>query len=216
LVGARSRKVHETCSNFGLDREIPIMYLINKGKILTPRISRLAVAVMLLLAPTLAGCISSSAPVLSDAGAILGESGEIHLFGAGKGGLRDHQVVTFRWTGSRYLLGGSSIGVSEFTAYAFEGRDLIVQSTASQAPHPVEYAIARKLASGVYLLIPISEEDADDATRERFCTKALDASCHVETPEQLFVFAHATAAKEQEGGGIAVVIAGAPDEHRAQ
>jgi hypothetical protein len=81
-----------------------------------------------------------------------------------------------------------------------------VQTRASRAPNPTEYAIARKLTDGVYLLIPISEEDADDATRERFCTKTLDASCRIATPEQLFVFAHATAAKEQEGGSIAVVM----------
>jgi hypothetical protein len=154
----------------------------------------------------LAGCISSTAPVLSDAGAILGERGQMHLFGAITDGTRDHKLASFRWSGSRYVLSGSGIGISDFTAHAFEGRDLIVQARGARAPHPIEYAIARRVADGVYLLGAIDENDADDTTRERFCTKALDASCHISTPEQLTVFAHATAAKELDGGVIAVVI----------
>jgi hypothetical protein len=168
-----------------------------------------------LAALTLTGCISSTAPVLSDAGAILGERGQIHLFGSVSGGQRDHQEVSFQWSGSRYVLSGNPIGIADFTAHAFEGRDLIVQTTATRPPRSTEYAIARKIAEGVYLIIPITEEDADDATRERFCTKTLDASCRIGTPEQLFVFAHATASKEQNNsGGIAVVLPAAPAEKR--
>jgi hypothetical protein len=155
---------------------------------------------------TLAGCISSTAPVLGDAKAILGDRGQIHLFNAREGGPRAHSVVTFRWSGSRYVLSGRSIGVSNFTAHPYEGRDLIVQSRATRAPHPTEYALARKLADGVYLVLPISEDDADEATRQRFCRKTPDASCRITTPEQLFVFARATAEKEQESGGIAVIV----------
>jgi hypothetical protein len=187
------------------------MYLIIKEYI--SRLGLAGVAAMVAAVP-LAGCISSTAPVLSDAGAILGERGQMHLFGATADGKRDHKVVSFQWSGSRYVLSGNPIGISDFTAHAFEGRDLIVQTTASRAPRPTEYAIARKLTDGVYLLIPISEEDADDPTRERFCTKTLDASCRIATPEQLFVFAHATAAKEQEGGSVAVVLPAGAAEQR--
>jgi hypothetical protein len=187
------------------------MPLTDQRKIATAALLRVAAA---LAAATLAGCISSTAPVLSDAGAILGERGQMHLFSAGSGGQRDHKVVSFQWSGSRYMLSGNAIGITDFTAHAFEGRDVIVQSTASRAPRPTEYAIARKIADGIYLVLPINEEDADDATRERFCTKTLDASCRIATPEQLFVFAHATAAKEQEGGSIAVVMPAAPAEKK--
>jgi hypothetical protein len=85
-----------------------------------------------------------------------------------------------------------------------------VQSTAARAPRPTEFSIARKLADGVYLVMPISEDDVDEATRERFCTKTQDASCRISTPEQLFVFARATAAKDDETGAIAVVVPGKP------
>ena len=62
-----------------------------------------------------------------------------------------------------------------------------------------------------YLLIAINEDDADEVTRDRFCSKTQDASCRISTPEQLFVFARATAAKDDESGGIAVIV---PSERR--
>ena len=115
--------------------------------------------------------------------------------------------MTFQWSGSRYVFTRPSRQhFSDFTAHPYEGRDLIVQSTGARAPRPTEYALARKLADGVYLVIPISEDDADEATRDRFCTKTQDASCRISTPEQLFVFARATAAKDEESGGIAVIV----------
>jgi hypothetical protein len=158
----------------------------------------------------LSGCISSTGPVLGDANALLGERGQIHIFNTRETGPRAHSVVSFRWNGSRYILSGRSIGVSDFTVHPYEGRDLIVQSRATRAPHPTEYALARKLADGVYVVKPISEDDADETARQRFCNKAPDASCRISTPEQLFVFARATAEKELEGGGIAVVMPSKP------
>src|SRR5262249_11324946 len=148
----------------------------------------------------------SPSPLLSDANAILGEQGEIHFFSAPGPEPREHSVMMFEWSGSRYVFSGRSGSISDFTAHPFEGRDLIVQSTAARAPRLTEYVTARRLADGVYMVLPISEDDVDDATRERFCTKTQDASCRITTPEQLFVFAKATAAKDDESGGIAVIM----------
>jgi hypothetical protein len=171
----------------------------------------MSAALPLLASLALGGCISSTAPILGDAGAILGERGQIHVFSAAIEGVRsEHQVVSFRWTGKSYALRGRSVGATEFTAHAFEGRDLILQSRASKAPHPIEYSLARKLADGTFLVTVIDEADADDAARSRFCTKTPDASCRITTPEQLFVFARATAAKEDLKGGIAVVMPSRP------
>ena len=44
------------------------------------------------------------------------------------------------------------------------------------------------------------------SARGRFCIKTRDEPCRIETPEQLFVFARATAGKDQEGGTIAVLV----------
>jgi hypothetical protein len=159
-----------------------------------------------LAALALSGCISSSAPVLSDPKPVLGERGLIHVFTLSQGAAHDPSVLSFQWSGSRYLLRGKSISFSDFTAYPYEGRDSIVQGTTQRAPHRVEYGLARRLAEGVYLLVPINEDDADEPTREKFCTKTQDVSCRIATPEQLFVFARASADKPVEGGGLAVVV----------
>jgi hypothetical protein len=168
--------------------------------------SKLWVLVVAGLVSPLAGCINAPSPILSDANAILGEQGEIHFFSAPGSGPREHSVMNFEWSGSRYVFSGRSGSISDFTAHPFEGRDLIVQSTAARAPRLTEYAIARKLADGVYMVFPINEDDVDEATRARFCTKTQVASCRITTPEQLFVFAKATAAKDEEAGGIAVIV----------
>jgi hypothetical protein len=163
---------------------------------------------LVLVALALSGCVTSSAPVLSDAKPVLGERGLIHVFTLYQGGAGDPTVVSFQWSCSRYLIRGKSIGYSEFTAYAYEGRDWIVQGTTRKAPLRVEYGLARKLAAGVYQLVPITEDDADAPTREKFCTKTQDASCRIATPEQLFVLARASADKAAEAGALAVVIPG--------
>jgi hypothetical protein len=161
----------------------------------------------------LTGCISSTAPVLSDAKPVLGEHGLIHVFSLSQGAAHEPGVMSFQWSGSRYLVRGKPIGFSDFTAYPFEGRDWIVQGTTQRAPRRIEYGLARRLADGVYLLVAINEDDADPPTREKFCTKTQDASCRIATPEQLFVFARASADKPLEGGGLAVVV---PDGNGAK
>jgi hypothetical protein len=157
---------------------------------------------------TLSGCISSTAPILTDAKPVLGERGMIHVYTLSQGTARDPGALTFQWSGSRYLVHGKSAGFSDFTAYAYEGRDWILQGTTQRAPQRIEYGLARKLADGVYLLVQLNEEDVDEPTRAKFCTKTQDAACRIATPEQLFVFARAGADKPVEGGALAVVMAG--------
>jgi hypothetical protein len=159
-----------------------------------------------LAGPALAGCISSTAPVLTDAKPVLGERGLIHVFTLSQGAAHDPGVVSFLWTGGRYLVRGKPTGFSDFTAYPYEGRDWIVQATTQRPPSHIEYGLARRLADGTYLLVPLNEDDADQPTREKFCTKTQDAGCRIATPEQLFVFARASADKPVEGGALAVVV----------
>jgi len=163
---------------------------------------------LLALAPLLSGCISSTGPILTDAKPVLGEHGTIHVYKLSQDGALDPGAVTFQWRGSRYLVHGKSAGFSEFTAYPYEGRDWIVQGATARAPQRIEYGLARRLADGVYLLVQIDEDDVDEPTRAKFCTKTQDATCRIATPEQLFVFARARADKPIEGGALAVVMAG--------
>jgi hypothetical protein len=166
----------------------------------------LAVGVAL-IACALGGCVTSTGPILGDARAILGDRIQVHAFTPAKNGARDHSAGIFEWSGSRYLRRSGSAEYSDFTVHPYEGRDLIIQTRALRGGGPIQYGLARRIGDGVYLLIPINEEDADEGTRARFCTRTQDAPCRITTPEQLFVFARATAAKDEEGGGIAVVLA---------
>jgi len=158
-----------------------------------------------LLALGLTGCISAPREILGDARAILGERIQVHAFTAPRNGTRTYSTGTFEWSGSRYVRRSGDF--TDFTIHPYEGRDLIIQSQTSRGSTTIEFGLARRIAEGVYLILPIQEEDADEPTRERFCTKTQGASCRISTPEQLFVFARATAARDEDNGGVAVVVA---------
>ena len=171
-----------------------------------PWLTARRLAAPLLSALTLSGCISSTSPLLGDSDPTLGDHGQIRTYTLSNGSAHDPGVLRFQWSGGRYVVRDRSFGVSDFTVHPYQGRDLIVQSTSTKDPRLVEYALARRLADGTYLIVPINEDDADERTRERFCTKSQDASCRIATPEQLFAFARATADKPIEDGGLAVVV----------
>lgn len=177
------------------------MALKTRVKFTLTRLAPLA----LFLAFSLSGCITASNPILGDARAILGERIQVHVFSPSRDGARDHSTGLFEWSGSRYV--PRSGDFTDFTIHPFEGRDLIIQGAASRGSRSVEFALARRIAEGVYLVIPIQHEDADEPTRQRFCTKTQIATCLITTPEQLFVFARATAARDEDNGGIALVMA---------
>jgi hypothetical protein len=175
----------------------------------------LLLALALALAFATSACVSSTEPILSDARAILGERGQLHVFSAPKDGARTVLRYNFQWRRDRYVATpGPRAAPVEFTAHAFEGRDLVVQwkSAATWSPkqkprglRAVTYFLLRKVADGAYLMVPISEDDVDEATRKRFCIKAPETTCRISTPEQLFAFARATAEKEDQNAGIVVI-----------
>ncbi len=71
------------------------------------------------------------------------------------GTAREPRSETFAWRNGRYVpIRGAASDIHDFTLHAFEGADLIVQSM--RAGHPAEYAIARKLADGIYLRVAAS------------------------------------------------------------
>jgi len=162
-----------------------------------------------LLAPLLTlgvtGCISATGPILGDAKAILGERIQVHAFASPKDGKRDYTTGIFEWSGSRYVRRSGNF--TDFTIHPYEGRDLIIQSQSSRGSTMIDFGLARRIAEGVYLIIAIQEEDADEPTRARFCTKTEGAPCRISTPEQLFVFARATAARDEDSAAVAVVVA---------
>ena len=158
-----------------------------------------------LLALGLAGCITATREILGDARAILGERIQVHAFTTPRNGRRDYTTGIFEWSGSRYVRRSGDF--TDFTIHPYEGRDLILQSPTSRGSTMINFGLARRIDEGVYLIIPIQDEDADEPTRTRFCTKTQGADCRISTPEQLFVFARATAARDEDNGAVAVVVA---------
>ena len=156
-----------------------------------------------------AACIDSKAPILTDAKPLFGKQARFHFYGLRDDAAHDEKTVTYNWNGSRYVVSGKRNNMEDFTIHAFEGSDFIVQGLSPKKGRSVEYALARKLADGVYLVIVIDESDADEATRAKFCMKAESGPCSVETQDQLFGLARATAAKPRQQGGLAVLVAGA-------
>jgi len=169
----------------------------------------------LCLAIATSACVSSTEPILSDARAILGERGQLHIFSAPKDGARNVLRYSFQWRRDRYVAtSGPRAEPVEFTAHAFEGRDLVVQWKSASTWSPkqkqrgmraVTYFLLRKVAEGAFLMLPVTENDVDEATRKRFCIKSPETTCRISTPEQLFAFARATAEREDPDVGIVVV-----------
>jgi hypothetical protein len=161
-----------------------------------------------LWALTLAGCIDSSGPILASSQDVFGPKLKIQIFALRDGRAREPAQAEFRWNGSLYEhAGGGLREVSAFSAHAFEGGDFIIQEVSAKRPRVSEYALLHKLADGVYMVWPIDEDDADEPTRAAFCGKGTPkdpSPCRIETREQLFAFARATAARAKPNGGLAV------------
>jgi len=104
-------------------------------------------------------------PLWTDAQPLLGQQFEVHLyenFVDGKAG--DFHASVYRWKDGEYLGSrGLARDAKRFVAQPLAANDFLLQSTDST--NLFNYWIGRKLAVGVYLVIPLDETDADDATR---------------------------------------------------
>jgi hypothetical protein len=160
---------------------------------------------------TLTGCIDSSGPILTDAQPRLGPRLNLQFYSLRDGHAHDPEKATYSWNGALYVkAGGGTHDVAAFTVHPFDGGDSILQSSPVNIAQSTEYALMRKLAEGVYQVVAIDEDDADAATRAAECKHSGGAACRIETREQLFTFARATAAKRKPDGGLAIRLEDAP------
>jgi hypothetical protein len=173
-------------------------------------ISSIRCATLVALAAfSLAGCIDSAGPILTDAQPLLGQKLRLQLYTLRKGVASDPEQTSFTWDGKRYVhAGGSLEEVSAFSVHPFEAGVFIVQDVETKRPQISEYSLMRELANGVYLLRVIDEDDADEKTRAAYCGHADKAACRITTRDQLFAFARATAAKHYQDGGLAIRLDG--------
>jgi hypothetical protein len=168
-----------------------------------------------LCALSLSACIDSNGPILTDAQPALGPRLNLQLYTLRKGVAEDPEKVQFAWNGKLYARsGGGMKDVGAISVHAFEAGDYILQSMPVRQPQKIEYALLHPLASGAYLVIAIDEADSDEAARAANCKHPEGAACRVETREQLFALARATAAKHRDEGGLALRLPEPPAKRR--
>lgn len=174
------------------------------------RLPAVRIIVALLCALSLSGCIDSATPILTDSQPLIGETFRMQFFSLRKGTAYDPEQARYVWNGKQYVhADGGMADVAAFTVHAFENDNLIVQSMPAEKDRVVEYGLLRRLADGVFLLLPIDEDDADEATRAKYCQHVAKAACGVTTREQIVTFARATAARRKDSGGLVIRL---PDE----
>ena len=161
-----------------------------------------------LLATLLGGCVDSAAPLMAGAQPVFGPDVKLHVYLLGDSHAAGPEIGVYRWDGHEYhALDKPSFEVAAFTAIPLAGNDLIIQSRSTRPQiKGVEYGIARKIAPSTYMVSAIDEEDADAATRAKFCAGGGSDSCHVGTQEGLFALARASAAKPELKGSLVILV----------
>jgi hypothetical protein len=147
-------------------------------------------------------------PLITDARPLLGQHFEVHLYETFVDGkASDFHSSTYYWKEGQYVRGsGLARDAKRFVAQPLAANDFLLQSSDDNAKL-FNYWIGRKLAVGVYLIFPLDETDANDATRKAACGKDLpEGICRVENYEQLVTMARATAAKPVGISALGVVL----------
>lgn len=156
----------------------------------------------------LAGCIDSAKPVLTDAKPVLGQRLHLQFYALRKGYAHEPEQADYVWKDGYYAhAAGGMKDVTGFTVHPFEHGDYIVQTRPNDPKDKIEYALLHPFVSGVYQAVPIDEDDATAAVRADNCQKTKNSSCRIETRDQLWPLARATAAKPKDRGGLAIRLA---------
>jgi hypothetical protein len=167
-------------------------------------VTRVALFIAAMLA--LAGCVSSEAPVMGQSLQPFGDNTKFQFYSLRGGAAHEPSLMQLRWTGTHYTaLGPDFHKDNALTFHTLDGNDLVAQVIDGRPDRKVDYAVLRQAAEGVYLVNPVDEDDADAATRAKFC--AAPSGCRVTTPEQVMGLARATAAKHHSRGALAIRIA---------
>jgi hypothetical protein len=166
------------------------------------------VAVALLAAWALSACVESASPILAGSQPVFGERLNLQFYSMRDGRAHEPNRARYAWKGGVYSrTGGSTDVVNAFSVHPFEGGDYIVQTVPAGRIRVTEYGLMHKLADGVFKVIAIDEDDADEATRAAHCRNAGQSSCRIETREQLFAFARASAKRQKTSGGLVIRLA---------
>jgi hypothetical protein len=159
------------------------------------------------IALSLAACVQSEKPLLSDGKPTLGQKFEAHLYERVAGSKAfEFNASTYKWKDGKYVpASGFPRDIASFTYQPLEGSDFLVQAADSQSLFT--YWIARKITDGAYLIFPLNEYDSDVATRQATCGKDQgEGPCLISTHEQLLTLARATAAAPLDNPSLGVIL----------
>ena len=160
---------------------------------------------------SLSGCIDSAGPIVMDTQPVFGPKLKLQFFTLRDGAAHDPERVSYTWNGSHYArASGGMRDVRAFSVVPFEAGDFIIQSVPVNPARGTEYAVLHKIADAVFQVVAIDEADADEPTRIAFCKHPDGAACRIETRDQLFAFARATAARHKDAGGLAIRLPDGP------
>ena len=170
---------------------------------------RIGVVAVATASLTLSACVESQMPLISDARPLIGQQFEVHLYeNFVDGKANDFHAAVYRWKDGQYVrASGLARDAKSFVAQSLAANDFLIQSTDENGKR-FDYWIGRKFTDGVYLIFPLDENDADDATRNAVCGKdGPDRVCRIKTYDQLVTLARATAAKPVREAALGVLVA---------
>ena len=153
------------------------------------------VALIVFAAFVLSACVQSEKPLLAGSKPLLGTRFQLTLYqDFAEGKARSVKTSVFRWSDNHYaLVSGNSSGVQYFVVQALDGGNLLIEAD----EHDHIYLLGRKLANGTFGIVPIDQNDVDEATRDRTCVTRNPVICMIGTRRQLDVFVRAAAAKSR-------------------
>ena len=163
------------------------------------------VALILLAAFVLSACVQSETSLLAGSKPLLGTQFQLNLYqDFTEGKARSVKTSVFRWNDNHYaLVSGNSSGVQYFVVQRLDDGNLLIE--ANRNDHV--YLLGRKLAKGTYGIVPIDQNDVDEATRNRICVTRNSVICTIRTRRQLDVFVRAAAAKTDGNIMVGVISA---------
>jgi hypothetical protein len=159
-------------------------------------------------AMTLAACVQSQQPLITDAKPVLGQQFEVHLYeNFVNNKASDVHASFYQWKDGAYVrASGLARDAKRFVAQPLAANDFLLQS-ADDSTRLFNYWIGRKLNPGVYLIFPLDEADASEAVRKSACSEGQpEGFCRITTHEQLVTLAKATAAKPVRNAALGVVL----------
>ncbi len=166
----------------------------------TAKAALIPVALILFAAFVLSACVQSETRLVVGSKPLLGMQFQLNLYqDFTEGKALSVKTSVFRWNDTHYsLVSGDASGVQYFVIQPFDGGNLLIE--ANENDHV--YLLAHKLAKGTYRIVPIEQNDVDEATRNRTCVTRNSVICAIVTRQQLDTFVRAAAAKT--GGDIMV------------